>query len=460
MTDNNSTRIPPQALEAEMAVIGGAMQDVHAAEVLISLQDSYFYKEAHKQIFRAIKILIENNIVADLVTVSKKLEDLQVLEECGGHYYLTELLERVPSTANIDYYCNILRETGVRRQAIQLFTENITRLYSDPSTDVSTVLTEVLDRTDLLTRGIGQNVEIISPETIRKKDHEIMTERISNPKKFIRVGYSSVDKLLPFGLIKPGVSLLAARPKMGKTTTAMNIVYNTLEAGHAVIGWVPEMNNVRTIDLFASIDSKLTTDKFFIRESILTPQVKTARLSFSKKWKETWDFRIFDKLPLSSTECFQTIANMIHQKPCDLLVLDMAIYFTEVLVEKEPARKSYLVGMILQKAIAFARKYEIHILFVWQLGKQIEQRRGKSKLPQLGDVAISDSLVQGVDQIFMINRPKYYDDSLVDDILEFYIKAQRGGGEVGKVEMHMPEGNRLLELYNQLEDIMNDDPLF
>ena len=301
----------------------------------------------------------------------------------------------------------------------------------------------------------------MSSVNIRKVHYDIITGRLNNPKEFIKIGYPEMDEMMPFGLIKPGASLLAARPKMGKTTAAMNIVYNIIEAGGSAIVWSPEMNNVRCVDLMASIDSGLGVEKFFLKEHLNNPTIREALVQFTGKWRDNWKLRIFDKLPMSSVDLFHTVARMLSEEPADLFVLDMGIYLTEILLEQNAASKSYAVAIVVQKAIAFARKFNIHVLFVWQLNKAIESRRGKSKKPQLGDVGLSDGLIGAVDQVFMLHRPKYYDINLNDDILEFLIKAQRGGaGRLGEVELMMNRGNRLEQLNNAGDELDSDKPLF
>ena len=462
MRENQFTRIPPQALDAEMAVLGGMMIDPFGLDTAVNkMKAEYFYKEAHKKIFEACLILDSKDEPVDVLTVSNQLESVEDLEAVGGHYYLTELVERIPSAANIDYYCNIVIEKGLRRIFLTSARDFTDKLYGDHELDIHEIVHNYVSEIEDVDSSQAIEIEVVSSVNIRKVHYDIITGRLNNPKEFIKIGYPEMDEMMPFGLIKPGASLLAARPKMGKTTAAMNIVYNIIEAGGSAIVWSPEMNNVRCVDLMASIDSGLGVEKFFLKEHLNNPTIREALVQFTAKWRDNWKLRIFDKLPMSSVDLFHTVARMLSEEPADLFVLDMGIYLTEILLEQNAASKSYAVAIVVQKAIAFARKFNIHVLFVWQLNKAIESRRGKSKKPQLGDVGLSDGLIGAVDQVFMLHRPKYYDINLNDDILEFLIKAQRGGaGRLGEVELMMNRGNRLEQLNNAGDELDSDKPLF
>ena len=105
----DTLHIPPQAIEAENAVIASMLLSREAVSTAVELlDDTCFYKDAHKHIFLSALALFEKNQPIDILTISNELEKRGLLEAVGGHYYLTELVERVPSASNIEYYCKIV----------------------------------------------------------------------------------------------------------------------------------------------------------------------------------------------------------------------------------------------------------------------------------------------------------------------------------------------------------------
>ncbi|MDZ7347127.1 MAG: replicative DNA helicase, partial [candidate division KSB1 bacterium] len=119
-----TTRIPPQAMEAENSVIGAMLLSAEAVNTAVELLDeTCFYKEAHKKIFMAALALHEKNLPVDVLTVANELEKRGQLEAVGGHYYLTELVERVPGTANVEHHCKIVLDRALLRKLITIADE-------------------------------------------------------------------------------------------------------------------------------------------------------------------------------------------------------------------------------------------------------------------------------------------------------------------------------------------------
>ena len=120
-TPTSNIHMPPQAVDAEMAAMGALLIEMHAANTVFEmLEESAFYKEAHRKIFVAARQLYERSEPIDILTVSEELNKSGDLEKIGGSYYLTELVERTPSAANVEHYCRIIINKALLRKLIHV----------------------------------------------------------------------------------------------------------------------------------------------------------------------------------------------------------------------------------------------------------------------------------------------------------------------------------------------------
>ena len=227
-------RLPPQSLEAEVSVLGGVLLENEALNrVLEVVNESDFYREAHRQIFSALLGLYERNEPADLITLSETLKKRDALEEVGGIEYLNSLVNSVPTAANIFYYAKIIKEKSILRKLINRATEIISQGYGD-SGDVD----EFLDRSERLIFEISE--DRVRPSFFPIKDiikASFKTiEKLYEKKQLITgvpTGFTKLDELTS-GLQPSDLIIVAGRPSMGKTALALNI------AQHAAIeGGIP-----------------------------------------------------------------------------------------------------------------------------------------------------------------------------------------------------------------------------
>ena len=139
----NNINLQPQSIEAEEAVLGGMMIDDSAANKAIGLLRSshYFYKDAHKKIFDAMLVLSEKSDPIDTVSVSDELKKKKLLKSVGGLYYLTGLVEKVPTAANIETYASIVKEKGILRELISA-SHYMSKKAFESGEDVATILDE------------------------------------------------------------------------------------------------------------------------------------------------------------------------------------------------------------------------------------------------------------------------------------------------------------------------------
>ncbi len=224
MENSLINRMPPQNQEAETAVLGCLMLDkdaiIRVADVLAS---SDFYETRHRLIYESMLELFEKNVSIDILTVSNLLEEKKHLENAGGASYLTQLVNAVPSAAHVAYYASIVRKKGTLRRLIQSAAEITNVAYAEEG-DVETILDNAEQKLfNISQQHLKQNFIPISNvlhETFERIDE---LHREKGKLRGISSGFIDLDRLLG-GLQKSDLIILAARPSMGKTALALDII--------------------------------------------------------------------------------------------------------------------------------------------------------------------------------------------------------------------------------------------
>jgi len=179
-------RLPPQNLEAEVSVLGGILLENEALnQVLEILQTGDFYREAHRKIFSAMIQLYERNEPVDLITLAEVLKKKDELEAVGGLEYLNQLVNSVPTAANITYYAHIIKEKALLRKLIQRATEIINEGYGNAG-DIN----EFLDRAERL-------IFEISEDRVRPSFYSL--------KEILKTSFKTIEKLYEKKQIITGV---------------------------------------------------------------------------------------------------------------------------------------------------------------------------------------------------------------------------------------------------------------
>ena len=219
-------RVPPQAHDAEVAVLGAMMLDMEAigagAELLTP---ESFYRDSHRKIFRAIMELFSKSEAVDLVTLTQELKRKKELDSVGGAAYLSTILGSVPTAANVRYHAKIVLEKAVLRRLITVSTEVVQEAY-DASGDAA----EILDRAENMIFDIAQSRvrrDFMPMREILKHSFEVIQELYDKKQHVTGVGsgFDDIDKLTS-GFQPSDLIIIAGRPSMGKTALALNITAN------------------------------------------------------------------------------------------------------------------------------------------------------------------------------------------------------------------------------------------
>jgi len=236
-------RIPPQAIDAEMAVLGAMLLDGEAVtDALEILKPEHFYKEAHQKIFAAMQALVERSQAVDIVTLSEELKKNNLLTQLGGEVYLTQLVDKVATAAHVKHYAEIVYKKFVVRDLIHTATGLVQRCYKEEDDDPQLLIDSAADQIYRLSQKQKLSGFIsakdLAPQVMAELEKSFQNK---NAIQGVPTGLDEFDHKTG-GLRKSDLIILGARPSQGKTALALNIAHHAcVECGIPVAFFSLEM---------------------------------------------------------------------------------------------------------------------------------------------------------------------------------------------------------------------------
>ena len=258
----NQGRIPPQAVDLEEVVLGALMLEKNAVNAVIDLlTPEVFYKDAHQTIFSAIKELFGKSEPIDILTVTNQLKSMGALDVIGGPYYISQLTNRVVSSANIEYHARIILQKYIQRQLIVVSSEIIKDAYED-TTDVFDLLDKAENRLFQISENNLKRSHDQMPDLVSMAIADIEKARDNGATlRGVPSGYTELDRITQ-GWQKSDLIILAARPSMGKTAFALNLARNAaVDFNKPIAFFSLEMSSVQLVTRLISTETSLTADK-------------------------------------------------------------------------------------------------------------------------------------------------------------------------------------------------------
>ena len=394
---NKNALVPPHDTDAEKSVLGALLIDKDAVVKIVEfLRPKHFYKSAHEYIYQAILNLYETREPADLITVPGELKKLGVLEDCGGVAYLTELVNFVPTAANIEAYAKLIKADAMRRFLFSTASEIGDLAYTEDNVD------DIFDKAEQKLFSVSQDrshQDFVPIKEILEITFERLDE-LSKKKGLLRgipTGVKNLDKMLS-GLQKENLVILAARPSVGKSSLAINIAqYTALNHNVGVCFFSLEMGREAIIDRMISsqgdIDNwrlatgNLETDDFE-KYGIAVGELAEAPL-------------FIDDTPGLNVMEMRTKARRLQlEHDIGLIVVD----YLQLVHGRNLENRVQEVSEISQALKNLARELKVPVLALSQLSRAIEQRGGE-KRPQLSDLRDSGSIEQDADIVMFLYRP-------------------------------------------------------
>ena len=447
---NSQGRIPPQAVDLEEVVLGALMLEKEAVNAVIDiLTPEVFYKEAHQLIFAAIKDLVTKSEPIDILTVTNHLKSTNDLDAVGGAYYISQLTNRVVSSANIEYHSRIILQKHIQRQLIQISSETIKDAYED-SADVFDLLDNAENKLfQISENNLRRNYDQM-PDLVKLAIEDIEKAKNSGSQlRGVPSGYTELDRITQ-GWQKSDLIILAARPSMGKTAFALNMARNAaVDFNKPIAFFSLEMSSVQLVTRLISSETSLTADK-----------LRTGRLE-EYEWQQLntkvtplINAKIFidDTPQLSVFDLRAKCRRLKQQHDIQMIFIDYLQLMTAK-TEKNGNREQE-ISNISRSLKSLAKELNIPVLALSQLSRSVETRPG-SKKPILSDLRESGAIEQDADMVLFIYRPEYYGLSEDEDHSSTKGKAvvsiaKHRNGKLGDVEL------RFVGQYARFEDLEQD----
>ena len=422
-TPSDPHRLPPQNLEAEQCVLGSILlQQGALVKVLELLTAEDFYRDAHKQIYKAMVALFEKNEPPDIITVTNILKDRNSLDEIGGPAYLANLTDIVPVAANIVYYAKIIRAKSVLRRLIQTCTEIASRCF-DEQDDIDSLVDDAEQTIFEISRSKSsqhfQHLGTIIPETFKK------VEKLAERKELITgvpTGYDDLDRITS-GFQPSDLIILAGRPSMGKTALAMNIaqnaaIFNKVPVAIFSLEMSKEQLGMRMLCSVSRVDSQ-DIRSGFIKDPDW-PKLARATGILSEA-----PIFIDDTAALGVLEMRAKSRRLKSEHNIGLVVVD---YLQLMRGRSNAERREQEISEISRSLKAMAKELDLPVVALSQLNRSLESR--PNKRPQLSDLRESGAIEQDADLICFLYRDEIYnksEDNPRRGIAEVIVGKQRNG---------------------------------
>ena len=405
MENPSHLRVPPQALEAEMSVLGGVLLDNAAIYRAIEIIDQAdLYRESHRKIFGAMLELSNRREPCDLITLTEELKRTGSLDAAGGAAYLATLVDYVPTAANITYYCNIVKEKAVARNVLTIATKLATDAYSTDSS-------ELLERAqrDLFTLATtNKQQSAVYVRDLNKEFIDTMQKRYEQKASLtgITTGLPDLDKITS-GLQPSDLIIIAARPSMGKTVLGLNIAERAAKSGKTVVVFSLEMSKeqlmMRLAASMSGVDmQKMQTGRFLDTD---WPQLQKASAI-----AHTLPLLVDDPPALNVTALRAKCLQLALQHDLDMIVID---YLQLMTSSKSKENRQQEISDISRSLKALAKELNVPIVALSQLNRSLEARNDKR--PMMSDLRESGAIEQDADVIMFIYRESVYCEACKTD---------------------------------------------
>ena len=434
-------RVMPNSLEAEQSVIGSMIMDqdaiVTAMEIL--LQEDFYHKQ-YGILFDAMIELYSSGQPVDLVTLQNKLKEKDVPQEVSSLEFVGELVRAVPTSANVKYYCNIVKENSMKRKLIRVTEEIENECYAGKES-----LESVLDKTEhdifalLSSRTGGDYVPIRQVVMNALEKIEKASQQDGNvtgiPTGFIDLDYRTA------GLQPSDLVLIAARPSMGKTAFVLNIAqYVAFHENMCTAIFSLEMSKEQLVNRLFSLESRV--DAQALRTGNLSDAV-WAKLVEGAGIIGDSELIIDDTPGISISEMRSKCRKYKLEHDLKLIIIDYLQLMSGS--GRSTDSRQQEISDISRSLKALARELNVPVLALSQLSRAVEQR--PDHRPMLSDLRESGAIEQDADVVMFIYRDDYYNkDTELKGISEIIIAKQRNG-PIGTVNLAwLPEYTKFANL--------------
>jgi replicative DNA helicase len=410
----------PNSVESERAVLGAILLNekaIFAAAEVLTADD--FYLEAHREIFRAMLALAEEESSIDHFTLIEELRRRNKEDVAGGHIYLANLTAGLPRATNVAHYAKTVREKATSRQLIQLSNETMTRCYEGedrPAEILERAESQIFRIASRESRGGFQPTRELAAEAYKEIEETSKNRALVSG---IDTGFTELNRMTG-GLHRQNLVVVAAGPGLGKTSFCPNIACHTaLHQGKKVGIFSLEMSKPeitkRMISSLSEVDAHRIRSGYLNREDWGKICVATSNLTSAGIY-------IDDSANLTMLQVRAKAQRLAMEHAIDLLVVD---YLQLVSGSRRYENRTQEVTEISRGLKNLAKELDIPVIAVSQLNREIEKRSGSRK-PQLSDLRESGAIEQDSDLVLFISRDEA-EGAGDGDFAKITIAKQRNG---------------------------------
>lgn len=421
-------RTAPRAPEAEQAVIAAMLMDTDAIlRAGEHVDDTMFYDERHRRIFRAMLAISQRSEVVDPVTLGNELARRGELDASGGKEYIGELIDAVPTAANVEYHAKIVKEKALLRRLIETSTTIITEAFQGRATaeelldDAEQRIFQVSQQRGL--QGFMRVKELMWPTMERIEALQRGGKTITG----VASGFTDLDELTS-GFQPADLVIIAARPSMGKTALVLNIAQHAaIDKSVPVALFSLEMSKESLVQRMLTAEGRVDAQK--MRKGMLRDDdySRLARAAGILSGAPIW---IDDSASITLLEIRSKARRLKADQDIGMVIID---YLQLIQGPSGSESRQQEISQISRSLKALAKELAVPVIALSQLSRAPEQRTGDHKRPQLSDLRESGAIEQDADLVMFIYRQEVYDGPTDSDgnslegRAELIIGKQRNG---------------------------------
>ena len=424
-------RIPPNSQEAERSVIGAMIMDRRAIKTAgeILIEDDFYHRQLGT-LFTAIVELEKEECAVDPLTLQNRLKEKNVSPEVSSNEFIAKIVDEVPTSANVKYYANIVKNKSILRKLIKVCNDAENSCYAD-SDNLEGILSDaertMLEVTQKRSAGDVAPIDQIVMDALNLMEKASKTQGHVTG---IATGFTDLDYMTT-GFHSADLVLIAARPAMGKTAFALNIAeYMALHDNRCVAIFSLEMPRVQLVNRLIAMDSRVNSE-----------HIKSGLMS-DGDWGNVIDSAgvigkskiiIDDSAGITLQDIQAKCRKFKVESGLDVVFIDYLQLVGYKQGRNAPSNRQEVVAEISKALKSLARELEIPIIALSQLNRDTEKRA--DHIPMLSDLRESGSIEQDADMVMFIHREDAYNhDSEKKGIAQIIVAKQRNG-PVGTVEL-------------------------
>jgi len=445
--DPYADRRPPYSEDAEQAVLAAMMMDtdavMRASEVV---DDSMFYREAHRRVFRAMMALTERREVVDPLTLSDELARRGELEASGGGDYITFLIDAIPTAANVEYHARIVREKALLRRLIEVSTGIVGEAFEGRTT-AADLLDAAEHRILQLSQARG-GAEFTRIKELLWPTMERIEALSKGGKNITGVpsGFSDLDEITS-GFQPSELVIVAARPAMGKTSFCLNLAQHAaIEHNIPIAFFSLEMSKESLVQRLLTSEARIDAQR--LRKGMLRDD-DFPRLARAAGILSSAPIYIDDSASITLLEMRSRARRLKVDAGVGLVIID----YLQLIQGPTSENRQQEISQISRSLKALAKELAVPVIALSQLSRAPEQRTGESKRPQLSDLRESGAIEQDADLVMFIFRPEVYegptdkDGNSLEGRSEVIVGKQRNG-PIGTVNLYFHKSYTRFESYS------------